>query len=274
MDKLACRAANASAGPILPPWATPTRRPGRSAAGPEEVRQFQRAGVRVENYNSQLGTPLAVWAWFLRTKSGTTSAGRSCIHPPYSLTAMLGQDGQRRADAAPGLHVGPRGPTGPDCCQRQRDCPIPRRGARPLHAVVTARYTRRTFVISMPHSPFAAMLLSPQPFREDVSGRVLTQPVRRGITHLLPVRPTCVGGTDLTSPDAPKSVSHGEVEVEYFGHRDTAAANQTSCCYTAASGSFSTPTCKTGGNSPRLRAREVPARSRADPGRAVRRASR
>ena len=79
----------------------------RSAAGPEEDRQLERAGARVENYNSQLGTPLAVWALFLRTKRGTTSAGSSCIRPQCSVRAMLGQDGQRRTHATPGLHVAP-----------------------------------------------------------------------------------------------------------------------------------------------------------------------
>jgi hypothetical protein len=54
------------------------------------------------------------------------------------------------------------------------------------------------------------MLLSPQPFRVEVSGRAVAQPVRRCITHLLPVRPTCVGRTNLTSQGAPKSVTHGE----------------------------------------------------------------
>src|SRR5215472_15166110 len=61
-----------------------------------------------------------------------------------------------------------------------------------------------------PYSPFAAMLLSPQPFRVEVSGRAGAQPVRRCITHLLPVRPTYVGRTNLTSQGAPKSVTRGE----------------------------------------------------------------
>ena len=54
------------------------------------------------------------------------------------------------------------------------------------------------------------MLLSPQPFRVEVSGSVVAQPVRRCITHLLPVRPTCVGRTNLTSQGAPRSVLLGE----------------------------------------------------------------
>ena len=61
-----------------------------------------------------------------------------------------------------------------------------------------------------PHSPFAAMLLSPQPFRVEVSGRDVAQPVRRCMTHLLPVRPTSVGRTNLTSQGAPRSVPFGE----------------------------------------------------------------
>ena len=60
-----------------------------------------------------------------------------------------------------------------------------------------------------PYSPFAAMLLSPQPFRVEVFGRAVTQPVRRCITHLLPVRPTSVGRTDLTSQGAPRRFSPG-----------------------------------------------------------------
>src|SRR6516165_6714319 len=62
-----------------------------------------------------------------------------------------------------------------------------------------------------PHSPFAALLWSPQPFRVEVSGRDAAQPVRRCITHLLPVRPTCVGRTNLTSQGAPKRVPLGEL---------------------------------------------------------------
>src|SRR5262249_20753095 len=58
-------------------------------------------------------------------------------------------------------------------------------------------------------SPFAAMLLSPHPFRVEVSGRAVAQSVRRCITHLLPVRPTYVGRTDLTSQGAPKRVPFG-----------------------------------------------------------------
>ena len=65
-------------------------------------------------------------------------------------------------------------------------------------------------VDARPHSPFAAMLLSPQPFRVKVSGGAGAPPVRRCLTHLLPVRPTSVGRTDLTSQGAPRSVTHGE----------------------------------------------------------------
>jgi hypothetical protein len=54
------------------------------------------------------------------------------------------------------------------------------------------------------------MLLSPQSFRMEVSGRVCAQPVRRCITHLLPVRLTYVGRTNLTSQGAPKRVRFGE----------------------------------------------------------------
>jgi hypothetical protein len=43
-----------------------------------------------------------------------------------------------------------------------------------------------------------------------VSGRAVAQSVRRCITHLLPVRPTCVGRTNLTSQGAPRSVTTGE----------------------------------------------------------------
>ena len=60
-----------------------------------------------------------------------------------------------------------------------------------------------------PHSPFAAMLCSPHPFRVEVSGRAGAQPVRRCITHLLPVRPAYAGRTDLTSQGAPKRFSPG-----------------------------------------------------------------
>ena len=55
------------------------------------------------------------------------------------------------------------------------------------------------------------MLLSPRPFRAEVSGRAIAQPVRRCMTHLLPVRPTSVGRTDLTSQGAPKKFSPGEL---------------------------------------------------------------
>jgi hypothetical protein len=65
-------------------------------------------------------------------------------------------------------------------------------------------------VDARPHSPFAALLLSPLPFRAEVSGRAIAQPLRRCLTHLLPVRPTCVGRTDLTSQGAPRSVTTGE----------------------------------------------------------------
>jgi hypothetical protein len=62
-----------------------------------------------------------------------------------------------------------------------------------------------------PHSPFAAMLLSPEPFRVEVSGRTEAQPVRRCITHLLPVRPAYAGRTNLTSQGAPRRVTRGEL---------------------------------------------------------------
>jgi hypothetical protein len=54
------------------------------------------------------------------------------------------------------------------------------------------------------------MLLSPHLFRVEVSGRAIAPPVRRCITHLLPVRPTNVGRTNLTSQGAPMSVTRGE----------------------------------------------------------------
>ena len=43
----------------------------------------------------------------------------------------------------------------------------------------------------------------PQPFRVGVLGRIAAQPVRRCLTHLLPGRPTFVGGPDLTSHNTP-----------------------------------------------------------------------
>jgi hypothetical protein len=64
-------------------------------------------------------------------------------------------------------------------------------------------------VDARPYSPFAAMLLSPSLSGGGVRESV-AQPVRRCITHLLPVRPTCVGRTNLTSQGAPKRVSRGE----------------------------------------------------------------
>ena len=69
-------------------------------------------------------------------------------------------------------------------------------------------------VAAGPHSPFAAVQLSPQPFRVKVSGRAFAQPVRRYITYLLPVGPTVVGRTTLTSQDAPKRVSLGELKAK------------------------------------------------------------
>src|SRR6516164_6293941 len=50
----------------------------------------------------------------------------------------------------------------------------------------------------------------PNPFEWRCPGELIVQPVRRCITHLLPVRPTRVGRTDLTSQGAPRSVSFGE----------------------------------------------------------------
>src|SRR6516225_3559556 len=51
----------------------------------------------------------------------------------------------------------------------------------------------------------------PNPFEWRCPGELIVQPVRRCITHLLPVRPTSVGRTDLTSQGAPRSVSFGEL---------------------------------------------------------------
>ena len=73
----------------------------------------------------------------------------------------------------------------------------------------TALLTNLSAVDAPPHSPFAALLWSPRPFRAEVSGRAIAQPVRRCMTHLLPVRPTSVGRTDLTSHGAPKRFSSG-----------------------------------------------------------------
>jgi hypothetical protein len=49
----------------------------------------------------------------------------------------------------------------------------------------------------------------PSTLSGEVSARADAYPVRRCRTHLLPVSPTCVGGTDLTAQGAPKSVSRG-----------------------------------------------------------------
>ena len=71
--------------------------------------------------------------------------------------------------------------------------------------------TNLLVVDARPYSPFPAILLSPQLFRVKVSERALAQLVRQCITHLLPVRPTGVGRTDLAARGVPKSVSLGEL---------------------------------------------------------------
>ena len=68
-----------------------------------------------------------------------------------------------------------------------------------------------------------------QLFRAVTCRRAAAQSVRRCMTHLLPVRPTYVGRTDLTSQGAPKSVSFGESLDEDLEAGTGAASEGTMC---------------------------------------------
>ena len=62
-EEWACWAVNASTAADPGPAPANAKAASKSAAGPEEDRQLQRAAARVENYNSQLNQSLAVVCW-------------------------------------------------------------------------------------------------------------------------------------------------------------------------------------------------------------------
>jgi hypothetical protein len=66
-----------------------------------------------------------------------------------------------------------------------------------------------------------AILLSPGFFRAEVSGRAEAQPVRQCLIHLLPVKPTSVGRTDLAARGVPKRVPLGELNCPVSSKPDT-----------------------------------------------------
>ena len=66
-----------------------------------------------------------------------------------------------------------------------------------------------------------AILLSPGFFRAEVSGRAEAQPVRQCLIHLLPVKPTSVGRTDLAARGVPKRVPLGKLNCPVSSKPDT-----------------------------------------------------